>query len=98
MSLIYLFSDRLLVLTDMNQSAPETDEITAPQHYECQARTSVIVPALALAIISPILMHISLNKDPQHGNVPSPANIIHVIQILQFPLMTHYGLSVFTCD
>ena len=62
----------------MNQSAPETDELGALQHYRCQARTSVIVPAVVFAIISPVLMHISLNNDPQHGNTELKEVVVYL--------------------
>eukprot|EP01043_Picozoa_sp_COSAG02_P050713 COSAG02_NODE_5245_length_4508_cov_7.086641_3_plen_104_part_00 len=49
------------------ESAAETEDPSDPQFYDCQARTSVIFPAFALAVISIFWMQISLNHDPQHG-------------------------------
>lgn len=49
------------------ESAAETEDPSDPQHYDCRARTSVILPGIALAVISIFWMQISLNYDPQHG-------------------------------
>jgi hypothetical protein len=45
----------------------ETDDPSDPQFYDCQARTSVVYPAIALTVVSVFWMQVSLNYDPQHG-------------------------------
>ncbi len=49
------------------ESAAETDDPLDPQFYDCKARTSVIYPAIILAVMSIFWMRVALHHDPQHG-------------------------------